>query len=838
MKRFSFFITALFISVCSSFSQTSVWNGECNIWTRGAGTQSSPYLIESAGNLAYLAVTGATSGCYYKLTKDINLNNASWTPCDLTNVHFDGANHSIVGLKSSLFKKIISSEISNLRLTVNITGLSREKIGAVAQNINNSTIKNCYTKGSISNASSSSGTYAGGIVGYAQNSTIENCINKCDVTGNCSSVHSGTSVSGTTVYIYGQSFAGGISGCGGTIKCCANFGTIKALNGDQHGSDNNKCYADGISNSSNGLTSNSPVFGYNRGNVYKGTILKNSSQVGTNWYSVPPGVNDASKKTEVFLVQLNNGTSNFVSDVTPNINDGYPILSYQIEIVTTSATINRGESYSFGDSSYTESGTYQYYSASTWGAYKNVLNLTVKEIPIHVYLNVNDTIMGHVEGAGEHYSNQDVRIKANPNYGYHFVNWSDGNTDTLRTIKLGVNDTTLTAFFAINTYSFTVQTNNSALGSVNEEVNGSYEYLTKISINATPQNHCHFVCWSDSSVLNPRIVEINDNTSLTAIFEVNKHSIQVVANNEIAGTVEGFGYYDYNGIAEISAEAYNGYRFIRWSDGDTSNPRSLLVTQDSILIAYFEQCQYLVKVLSADTIMGRVSGGGTFTYGQNTFIAAMPNVGYDFVQWNDGETTPTRSILVTDNMTFTAQFAPRRHIVNLISVDSVMGSVSGSGTYNYGQNVIITANANRGFSFVKWSDENEESVRLLTISEDITLIALFERCQYTLTVLSSDETMGYVQGGGIYPFEQSVEIKAIPKSGYEFIKWSDQNEESIRTIKIIDNISLVAFFRVSESGWRDEQSQVKQTNKVLINNHFYILLPDGTRYDSTGKKLE
>ena len=32
---------------------------------------------------------------------------------------------------------------------------------------------------------------------------------------------------------------------------------------------------------------------------------------------------------------------------------------------------------------------------------------------------------------------------------------------------------------------------------------------------------------------------------------------------------------------------YTGYRFDVWSDGDTTNPRTLLVTSDTVLVAYF-----------------------------------------------------------------------------------------------------------------------------------------------------------------------------------------------------------------------------------------------------------
>ena len=42
-----------------------------------------------------------------------------------------------------------------------------------------------------------------------------------------------------------------------------------------------------------------------------------------------------------------------------------------------------------------------------------------------------------------------------------------------------------------------------------------------------------------------------------------------------------------NREAEIRANAYHGYHFDHWSDGNTDNPRYIVVLQDTHLVAYF-----------------------------------------------------------------------------------------------------------------------------------------------------------------------------------------------------------------------------------------------------------
>lgn len=65
---------------------------------------------------------------------------------------------------------------------------------------------------------------------------------------------------------------------------------------------------------------------------------------------------------------------------------------------------------------------------------------------------------------------------------------------------------------------------------------------------------------------------------------------------------------------------------------------------------------------------------------------------------------------------------------------------------------------------------------------------------YTLTVTSSDTTKGTVSGGGTYAEGSQVTIKATPKSGYRFVKWSDDNTNATRTVTVTENKTYTATF--------------------------------------------
>ena len=66
-----------------------------------------------------------------------------------------------------------------------------------------------------------------------------------------------------------------------------------------------------------------------------------------------------------------------------------------------------------------------------------------------------------------------------------------------------------------------------------------------------------------------------------------------------------------------------------------------------------------------------------------------------------------------------------QYTLTVVSANSAMGSVSGSGSYVAGTEVVIRASANDGYHFVSWNDNNSDTVRTVTVTGDITYTAYF-----------------------------------------------------------------------------------------------------------------
>lgn len=68
-----------------------------------------------------------------------------------------------------------------------------------------------------------------------------------------------------------------------------------------------------------------------------------------------------------------------------------------------------------------------------------------------------------------------------------------------------------------------------------------------------------------------------------------EYSLNIGAQPAVGGTVEGMGYHTAGVPFQIKATANPGYHFVRWSDGDTNATRQIVINEDTIMTAYFEE---------------------------------------------------------------------------------------------------------------------------------------------------------------------------------------------------------------------------------------------------------
>ena len=65
-----------------------------------------------------------------------------------------------------------------------------------------------------------------------------------------------------------------------------------------------------------------------------------------------------------------------------------------------------------------------------------------------------------------------------------------------------------------------------------------------------------------------------------------------------------------------------------------------------------------LAIMVTPTEGGSVTGAGTYDAGTEVEVKATPNEGYEFVDWEDGETFASRTVTVNEDMTLMATFKP------------------------------------------------------------------------------------------------------------------------------------------------------------------------------------
>lgn len=446
------------------------------------------------------------------------------------------------------------------------------------------------------------------------------------------------------------------------------------------------------------------------------------------------------------------------------------------------------------------------------------------EFAINTY-NINISAEnGTIDGAesGSYDYGTELTLTAIPDDGYKFVQWNDTyNNNNPRTLTV-TSDRNISALFIVE-HQEVSEGENYVYAMGNETDNGVFvptETATyTITTDSYRDTYGHLLDAEGNILANDddsgedqnfRIVyELTEGETyyIGAGFYSDDYSgylnltikkpitITATAKN---GTVSGAGTFNYKDNITLVANADEGYKFVRWSDGFSNNLRSITVTYDMDLEAIFaEEDQNVYSIVAYANYNGYAYGGGDFVEGEDVTITAVPYSGYHFVRWNDGETDNPRTITVSEDSVFVAEFAINTYTVTVIANNDDYGYVVGTGTYGYGNYVELDAYAYSHCYFNGWEDGYVYNSRSFWIYQDTTFIVNFEIEHFNVLALPENSSQGSVEGSGSYAYGSTATLTATGATGYHFLQWSDGNTHNPREITISNSVYFTAEFEIN-----------------------------------------
>lgn len=367
----------------------------------------------------------------------------------------------------------------------------------------------------------------------------------------------------------------------------------------------------------------------------------------------------------------------------------------------------------------------------------------------------------------------DVTVEST-NY-YMVDHWSDGNTDSTRSITV-TEDTTLTVTMKPIVASVTLYMD----GPEGCLIEGGTTYTNTdvpiyedLPLTLTIPEGCYFnYIEANTNIISFTLVSgttynlvVKGDVTVKLYFGVYYFNITASASPSAGGTVNGESIYSvmkgYGENVTLTATPATGYVFNGWSDGESSNPRTLTVYNDVNLLANFVQetdLHVMCKGGYQCYVNGVSSYNASIPVNTDIFLTITTSEGYflDEVDYDEDVASfehvsgSTYKVRAKDSMTevnIELQFNPIDPILLTINttVDGTASTTGGevwipdydaSGDYLfYGSQGVVylpknrtftmKAVANSGYAFDKWEDNSTSNPRQVTYSADATVTAHF-----------------------------------------------------------------------------------------------------------------
>ena len=214
--------------------------------------------------------------------------------------------------------------------------------------------------------------------------------------------------------------------------------------------------------------------------------------------------------------------------------------------------------------------------------------------------------------------------------------------------------------------------------------------------------------------------------------------------------------------------------------------------------------QYTLTVTANEG--GSVTNGGTYDEGTELTITATPEEGYEFVRW-EGSDSSENSLIITLNgdETISALFEVKLQYTLIVTAGHGGTVSSNGGTFNQGEEVVVSAISDNGWRFKKWSNGNYYSQYDLIINDSIIINAEFEE-------LPTDLISFYSEKGGRDTFHPN---QVLALETLLFVQEDIDNNNLEQARERLDHV--FSLMPLSDNMWFEISHQTNSTDSHCMS---------------------
>ena len=394
--------------------------------------------------------------------------------------------------------------------------------------------------------------------------------------------------------------------------------------------------------------------------------------------------------------------------------------------------------------------------------------------------------------------NEVVRLTAVPAEGWHFSGW-DGDLqgeDNPESITMD-NDKAVVASFAQDIVTFTITASAGAGGVITPSGVVTVNSGADQAFTITPNSGYHIDnvlvdSVSQGAVASYTFENVTADHTISAVFAENPANqftltVEVNGNGNVAKNPEK-PVYDAGEIVILTATPASGWSFTGWSGdhGGSDNPSMVNMDRSKTVTANFTQNPVTKYTITASAGAGgsiSPSGSVEVSAGENQTFTITPNAGCHVTDVmvdnvSQGAISSYTFEEVSANHSITAAFE-----VNPVGQYTLAVNITGSGTvtrepnkasYDYGDSVLLTAQAGTGYTFDHWSGDLDGTSRETSYQINITMdrnreiTATFVETT-SLIITATAHTGGVIvpSGAVTVPLRGSQDFRIMPDPNYK-----------------------------------------------------------------------